>query len=326
MDASRLAGSIERLVDHLRADRGAAVGLADIASVTEVLIAATQRFFASIDVEIYRELRNLSAHIGQARQEIAQMRPNDLKKEKIPRAGMELEAIVQATELATDSIMSAAEQIMALDGEDAQAYCAQVNDHCLRIIEACSFQDITGQRISKVVATLTHIEERLNSLDRAWGPDIADEGETQAAPQGDAALLNGPALAGEGIDQSAVDELLGAATLAAAAAPPSPPDTVAGSPAAVAEGPDEAALPAAAASPPDAKPAVAPTPPALTAEPSAQSPAAKPAGKPAKGATAAAKKAAAKTTSQPAAKPAPPPPTPSGGEKASQADIDALFN
>ena len=84
----------------------------------------------------------------------------------------------------------------------------------MRIFEACSFQDITGQRITKVVATLTYIEERLHGLQDAWGPDIEDaEGEAgqpgkdrDARPDRD--LLNGPALDGEGIEQNQVDDLL----------------------------------------------------------------------------------------------------------------------
>ena len=82
------------------------------------------------------------------------MRPNDLKQEKIPRAGLELEAIVASTEKATGTIMDAAEEIMSADAT-SENYVESINDACMRIFEACSFQDITGQRITKVVSTLT---------------------------------------------------------------------------------------------------------------------------------------------------------------------------
>jgi len=64
--------------------------------------------------------------------------------------------------------MDAAEEIMSADSSDSGAYQTAVNDACMRIFEACSFQDITGQRISKVVRTLTYIEDRLNKLQQAW--------------------------------------------------------------------------------------------------------------------------------------------------------------
>jgi chemotaxis regulatin CheY-phosphate phosphatase CheZ len=211
MDADAVSTRIEQLVDLLRANQESEIKLSDVAGVTEVLLATMRRYFNGIDMSIYGELRQLSEHIQKARTEIAELRPTDLKEDKIPRAGKELEAIVQATEEATGTIMDAAEEIMSSDNEDADAYKQTVDDACMRIFEACSFQDITGQRITKVVTTLTHIEERLTSLQAAWGPDIQEAIERARSEDDrdeEADLLNGPALEGEGIDQSAVDSLL----------------------------------------------------------------------------------------------------------------------
>ena len=206
MDTNRISGGLELLVDHFRADPQRSVSLGDVAAVTEVLISSMQRYFNSIDVSIYQEFRNISEHISQARNEIAELRPNDLKTTKIPRAGKELEAIVESTEDATGTIMDAAEAIMAGDVSDIDAYKAMTTDACMRIFEACSFQDITGQRISKVVNTLTYIEDRLDMLQSAWGPGIEDAEVVEA--ETDASLLHGPSLAGEGIEQDTVDELM----------------------------------------------------------------------------------------------------------------------
>ncbi|HZD24926.1 MAG TPA: protein phosphatase CheZ [Alphaproteobacteria bacterium] len=217
MDEQKVSEGIERLVDHLRAQKDSPISLADIACVTEVLLATMRRYFNAIDISIYGELRSLAEHIQKARTEIAELRPADISEEKIPRAGKELEAIVQATEQATGTIMDAAEEIMATDAGDAEAYQQAVTDACMRIFEACSFQDITGQRITKVVNTLTFIEDRLNRIQAAWGPALAEAG-IEPAPAAvangeddeddEARLLNGPALEGEGIDQSEVDSLL----------------------------------------------------------------------------------------------------------------------
>jgi hypothetical protein len=124
-----------------------------------------------------------------------------------------LEAIVASTEKATGTIMDAAEEIMSADAT-SENHVESINDACMRIFEACSFQDITGQRITKVVSTLTYIEERLHGLQDAWGPGIEDaDGEVGDPGQDDDArpdkdLLNGPALDGEGILQDQVDDLL----------------------------------------------------------------------------------------------------------------------
>ena len=37
------------------------------------------------------------------------------------------------------------------------------------MLTACSFQDITGQRTTKVVSTLHYIEQRVNSMVGIWG-------------------------------------------------------------------------------------------------------------------------------------------------------------
>lgn len=210
MLGDNLTGQIGALVDHLRR-RGetAPPTLVEVASVTEVLIATMRAYFRSVDTSIYREFRELSDYIAKARGEIANLRPSDLEKERLPRAGRELEAIVRSTEDATNKIMAAAEAIMAADPSQGAAYSELISARCMEIFEACSFQDITGQRISKVVETLTYIEERVSRLKNALGTELADAppAETEKKPA-DAALLNGPALDGEGIAQDEVDKLM----------------------------------------------------------------------------------------------------------------------
>ncbi len=170
---------------------------------------------AAIDpnvAQLYRDCRDLATYIAKARREIAYMRPDEMKTERLPRAGKELEAIVQATEEATQTIMTAAENIIAADRGHPDAYRETIDGACMRIFEACSFQDITGQRITKVVHTLTYIEEKLNTLQAAWGPDLKDAIgiEDEVAPDDESRLLNGPALAGEGVSQADVDALMAA--------------------------------------------------------------------------------------------------------------------
>lgn len=209
MSAEELPERIAELVDNLRRNADASFGLADVASVTEVLIGTMRTYFRSIDTSIYRECRQLSEYIDNARREIATLQPNNLESDDIPRAGMELDAIVQHTEEATNTIMECAEVIMAADPDDEEAFKQTVQNNIVQIFEACSFQDITGQRISKVVHTLEHVELRLNELRSLLGVTDEDVAETQDGDEGDKKLERGPSLAGEGIDQSAVDELFG---------------------------------------------------------------------------------------------------------------------
>ena len=218
MDIENLSGNISELVDLLRSEREAPVSLIDIASVTEVLIASMERYFATVNTSMYREIQDLADHIAKAKSDISRAQPNEIKSKRIPRAGKELSAIVQSTEGATHAIMEAAEEIMAAGsasgGGDSRA---PIEDACMRIFEACSFQDVTGQRISKVVNTLTFIDERLDTLLEAYGgvTDSVPESKDRADP-----LLSGPQLEGEGITQDDVDSMFDKGEEPASPVPP----------------------------------------------------------------------------------------------------------
>ena len=184
------------------------------------------------------------------------------------------------------------------------------------IFEACSFQDITGQRIAKVVETLQHIEDRVARFAEATrtrdAGGFATADEAAKAARAEKLLLHGPQLAGQGVSQADVDSMLNAGTPAKPAAPVAAASPAPAKPAPAKPAPAPAAAKPAAPPPAAAKPAPAPAPaPAAKAPPPA---AAKPAAPP------------------PAAKPAPvvkaPPVVPdamASAEKNSQDDIDKLF-
>ncbi|WP_438994088.1 protein phosphatase CheZ [Pseudemcibacter sp.] len=220
MSSGLLPDHIEPLVDRLRAGDHLPIAQPDVAAVTEILMRSLESYFKSIDLTLYKECKDLADYIEEARAEISSLSPDHDDSAGIPRAGQELDAIVEATESATDTIMQAAEDLMSFDTEDFDEYKNHINDEVMKIFEACSFQDITGQRISKVVKTLNHVEDRVNKLISILGitsdsstsngakPIIDPETGELNGESNDEDLLNGPALAGEGIDQGEIDSLL----------------------------------------------------------------------------------------------------------------------
>ncbi len=121
-------------------------------------------------------------------------------------SGLELEAVVQATEAAADTIMEAAEAIQTwLDGggRDA-ASIAALNDRVATIFQACSFQDLTGQRIRRAIKQLQQVETMLEGL--------MPGGSTPEAPRleiaGHAPTVAEPAMAGPDLAQAEIDRLL----------------------------------------------------------------------------------------------------------------------
>jgi chemotaxis protein CheZ len=181
--------------------------LGEVLSLASQMSEAMQVFFGSIDRELHEELRYVANYIKQTRVEISNLRPNDLSVDQIPGAGAELHAVVKHTAEATNTIMAAAEDVMGADTSDANAYHAFVSDKMMEVFEACTFQDITGQRIRKVVDTLDHIETRLERFATIMGVEDAEVEETEADKRKRDNILNGPALNGPEVAQDTIDAL-----------------------------------------------------------------------------------------------------------------------
>ncbi|MCY1707972.1 protein phosphatase CheZ [Pannonibacter sp. SL95] len=124
---------------------------------------------------------------------------------EMTRVTNELDAIVIGTEGATEAILSASEFIdetantlsARLSGQDRDM-ANDIQERVIQIFEACNFQDLTGQRISKVVGALRFVEERIIDMMNIWGGiEAFKEIEfkmRESNSEGDAALLNGPSL------------------------------------------------------------------------------------------------------------------------------------
>ncbi|MGK2871057.1 MAG: protein phosphatase CheZ [Alphaproteobacteria bacterium] len=157
------------------------------------------------DLETLRsQIDEMQQFIGNARKEISSIRPNAMREIEIPDATDELDAVVMATEEATNAILDSVEKLgsicSSLTGADAEALEALV----MKIYEASNFQDVTGQRISKVVNTLQGIESRVSKLVALFpGVDETDSGENDE----EASLLNGPQLPGLANGQDDIDAL-----------------------------------------------------------------------------------------------------------------------
>jgi chemotaxis protein CheZ len=211
------AEHVTRVIDWIRHERkGHDVSLEDMMRLAEVMAEGFRSAVETVDTTISGELDDMAREIAAMKHDLVDLRLADMRHDRIPQAGRELDAIVEATEEATNTIMTAAEEIMAADPSDPDAYQAVVNDKIVEIFEACSFQDITGQRISKVVTTLNHLDARISTLierlklmriDNSAAPaGAADESEEERRRR--ELILHGPQFKGEGVSQDDVDALL----------------------------------------------------------------------------------------------------------------------
>lgn len=203
----------ERVIDYLRERKNAEISLNDVVALAEITAESFNAFFQSMDTAVYRELREIASYITRMKAEIGALQAHDLQAKRIPAAGRELDLIVQSTAEATNSIMECAEAIMAADAADAAAYKAFVDGKLMQIFEACSFQDLTGQRVKKVVETLDQIETRVSrfasAINAADAEGPATEAERQRAERARALMLHGPQAKDEATSQDAIDALFG---------------------------------------------------------------------------------------------------------------------
>lgn len=207
MASAEIAGRIRSAIDDIKAANLDDPRLGEVLALAEQLTDTMKMFFSSLDGSVHAEFNYIADYIKRTRDEICELRPNDIQNERIPSAGAELDAVVKDTEIATDSIMTAAETLLEAEPTDLAEFKAQVDAAMMGMIEACSFQDITGQRVSKVVGTLTHIEERIARFASVMGVADAEDVKSEKDEWREKNILNGPQLNGPQVGQDAIDSL-----------------------------------------------------------------------------------------------------------------------
>ncbi len=156
--------------------------------------------------KVAHEREVLLQYVFAARKAISELRPTDMRGRRLPSAMNEIGMIVETTENAANQIMDAVSDMMQLPGElPYEEYRAAVEARCMAVLEACAFQDLTGQRSNKVVETLLLIEDKLSALSGLLA--VEDEAPVEEHAPGQDLLLNGPAMPGEGVDQDDIDRL-----------------------------------------------------------------------------------------------------------------------
>ncbi len=171
-----------------------------------------------LDKKLQAEVLNLIQYIHRLRKEIAGIAQEKDDQTAFDGMADRLDAIVESTAQATDTILAGMEEINGLveqlrahpEPSGIDSLCDGIVTKTMEALEACSFQDLTGQRINKIVGSMKFVEERVNAMAELCGHD-----EIQALthqwelPQqiDDGVALEGPQRAGAGISQDEIDQL-----------------------------------------------------------------------------------------------------------------------
>jgi chemotaxis protein CheZ len=167
-----------------------------------------------------KELVGLFGHMNKMRRELAVLQGDDAGS--FVTMADTLDAIIENTETASNAILESMEDIEEMVGELRKsndpavvAVCNRITERGNQVFEACSFQDLTGQRITRVVNSLKFIEERVTSMVRMWGKEelakVVEEVKREAQPDQSAddekELLHGPQREGVAHTQDEIDKL-----------------------------------------------------------------------------------------------------------------------
>ncbi len=213
-----LKEDVEKRLQGLSRSTGR-VDPADILEVVQSIMASIEGDHFSLSQRLHDDIEALADYINRAKAEITNIRVDEINSHYLPEASDQLSAIVGATEKATNEIFDAVEIIEELASTLSPEQAGGLSDAVTRIYEACSFQDITGQRISKVVTVLQNVETRVDALLKAFGKEVGTAASgtkesteapvtTESSAESEKGLLSGPQVPGAGNSQEEIDALL----------------------------------------------------------------------------------------------------------------------
>ena len=196
------------------------------------------------DIELFGELGELARYINETKKSLKSLSNLDITEKELPETSDQLEGILQSTEEATDQILTLAEGLLSENStivkkieqlREAAKVNAQANtedllneleqlnknnyDKFIAIMTACNFQDLTGQRIQKIVTMVRDIEKKIMTM--VIGFDLKIKSKENDADQEkiekeqklleqyqEPDLLKGPQKKGVAVEQNEVYDLL----------------------------------------------------------------------------------------------------------------------
>jgi chemotaxis protein CheZ len=174
----------------------------ELAALRAMITAAATQLPGKVEAPVAPETERLTSElnliVGAISGSVVKANGADLPCDAPPmtRIAYELTEVVSSTERATQKILGAAEEIdqatknlsAALTGKYEQDLVQDIQDVVIRIFEACNFQDLAGQRVSKVLSILNFVEDHVARVLE----DIARESASVRRDGGQ--LLHGPRL------------------------------------------------------------------------------------------------------------------------------------
>jgi len=169
MAAAEAAQKIRVAMDQLKATGVRERPLVEVLDLSHQMADAMTAFFGSLDKSIIGEFNTSPTSSRRHATKSRASRPTTSRTPGSRALRLNSTPSSATPSAQPSSIMTEAEKLMGVEPTDLATYKAEVDAAMMRIFEACSFQDLTGQRVTKVIATLRHIEERVTKFAGALG-------------------------------------------------------------------------------------------------------------------------------------------------------------
>jgi len=203
----------ETLGDELSNVEKDEASLGEVLHLAQSSVETLKEFLNRLDTIVGDDFHQIMDKISETRDDMQLLNTKE-DVDPLSSAENELKLVVKATEDATNRIMEAAETIMTADPQDPATYHQTVESNIMEIFEACSFQDITGQRINRVVETLDFVDYRIHKIAGFLGienekerRDFDETAFLERLQRKDDLILHGPQDETEAVSQNDIDNL-----------------------------------------------------------------------------------------------------------------------
>ena len=174
---------------------------------------------AATDERLHTELDNLIHYVDRLRLELANITRKKGDRSDFENMSDQLDALIKNTEEASYEILKSSEEILETvdklreenSEEDRNKLCDLITASATNTLQACSFQDITGQRVTKILKSVQFVEDRVNTMAEIYGEssinNLGLEISAKEVPEGEVPM-EGPAMKQEeAISQDDIDAL-----------------------------------------------------------------------------------------------------------------------
>lgn len=208
---SQLGDALLKSLMAVREEKGE-LSIEDMGAILEDMAGTLQPNAAASDRFLQQEIEKMAKYLSDAKHQILSIAPGDENNQHINEASLHLDAVIKTTEEASNSIMDAADEIQKLIAGNGGDTETKIVAETTKIYEACNFQDLTGQRLRKVINTLDYLDEKIGTLAGLFSasPEKRDQMRKEMAKKDtrpDAHLMNGPQLPDQAASQDDIDAL-----------------------------------------------------------------------------------------------------------------------